>query len=144
MATNGVINGTLFGVYAAGTKVGYATSASISMNHNLRDTSTKESAGWREQMEGQRDWEVSVEGMLLFVDSSGGAISSLTADELYTNYIATRASFALKFSTEVTADLRWTGTALMTSLSADAPKEDSTTWSATFSGTGALTQEAVS
>ena len=144
MATNGVINGTLFGVYAAGTKVGYATSASISMNHNLRDTSTKESAGWREQMEGQRDWEVSVEGMLLFVDSSGGAISSLTADELYTNYIATRASFALKFSTEVTADLRWTGTAWMTSLSADAPNEDSTTWSATFSGTGALTQEAVS
>ena len=144
MATNGVINGTLFGVYAAGTKVGYATSASISMNHNLRDTSTKESAGWREQMEGQRDWEVSVEGMLLFVDSSGGAISSLTADELYTNYIATRASFALKFSTEVTADLRWTGTAWMTSLSADAPNEDSTTWSATVSGTGALTQEAVS
>ena len=144
MATYGVINGTKFGVYAAGTKIAYATAASISMNHNLRDTSTKESAGWREQMEGQRDWEVSVEGMLLFVDSSGGAISSLTADELYTNYIATRASFALKFSTEVTAELRWTGTAWMTSLSADAPNEDSTTWSATFSGTGALTQEAVS
>ena len=47
MATNGVINGTMFGVYAGGTKIAYATSASISMNHNLRDTSTKDSGGWR-------------------------------------------------------------------------------------------------
>ena len=91
MATAGVINGTLFGVYAAGTQVAYATSASISMNHNLRDTSTKDSLGWRDQLEGQRDWEVSVEGMLIFED--GGAIANLTMDELYTNYIATRTEF---------------------------------------------------
>ena len=75
MATNNVINGTKFGVYAAGTKIAYATSASISMNHNLRDTSTKDSGGWRDQLEGQRDWEVSVEGMLIFVDGSVGAIA---------------------------------------------------------------------
>jgi predicted secreted protein len=143
MATTGVINGTLFAVYAAGTKVAYATSASISMNHNLRDTSTKDSAGWRDQMEGQRDWEVSVEGMLIFVES-GGAITGLTMDELYSSYIATRTEFTLMFSTEVSGDKRWTGQAWMTSLSADTPNEDSSTWSASFSGTGALTQEAVS
>lgn len=143
MATAGVINGTMFAVYAAGTRVAYATSASISMNHNLRDTSTKDSAGWREQMEGQRDWEVSVEGMLIFTDA-GGAIAGLTMDELYSTYIATRTVFTIMFSTEVTGDLRWTGQAWMTSLSADAPNEDSSTWSASFSGTGALTQEAVS
>ena len=101
MATNGVINGTKFGVYVAGTKIAYATSASISMNHNLRDTSTKDSSGWRDQLEAQRDWEVSVEGMLIFVDGSGGAISNLTMDELYSTYIATRTEFTLKFSTEV-------------------------------------------
>lgn len=143
MATNGVINGTNFAVYAAGTKVAYATSASISMNHSLRDTSTKDSSGWRDQMEGQRDWEVSVEGMLIFVDSSGGAIAGLTMNELYTNYIATRAEFELKFSTEVSGDVKWTGQAWMTSLSADTPNEDSSTWSASFSGTGALTQATV-
>ena len=143
MATNGVINGTNFAVYAAGTKVAYATSASISMNHSLRDTSTKDSSGWRDQMEGQRDWEVSVEGMLIFVDSSGGAIAGLTMNELYTNYIATRAEFELKFSTEVSGDVKWTGQAWMTSLSADTPNEDSSTWAASFSGTGALTQATV-
>jgi len=143
MATNGVINGTKFGVYAAGTKIGYATSASISINHNLRDTSTKDSGGWRSQLEGQRDWEVSVEGMLIFVDGSGSAISDITANELYSSYIATRTEFEVKFSTEVSGDIKWSGNAFMTSLSMDTPNEDSSTWSGSFSGTGPLTQAAV-
>lgn len=140
MATNGVINGTKFGVYAAGTKIAYATAASISMNHNLRDTSTKDSGGWKDQLEGQRDWECSVEGMVIFVDSSGGAIAGLTMNELYNTYIETRTEFELIFETTVTGDVKWTGNAFMSSLSADTPNEDSSTWSASFSGTGALTQ----
>lgn len=143
MATNNVINGTKFGVYAAGTKIAYATSASISMNHNLRDTSTKDSGGWRDQLEGQRDWEVSVEGMLIFVDGSGGAIAGTTMDELYSTYIATRTEFTLKFSTDVAGDIEWSGQAFLTSLSADTPNEDSSTWSGSFSGTGSLTQATV-
>ena len=143
MATNGVINGTKFGVYAAGTKIAYATSASISMNHNLRDTSTKDSSGWRDQLEAQRDWEVSVEGMLIFVDGSGGAIAGITMNELYSTYIATRTEFTLMFSTEESGDIKWSGQAFLTSLSADTPNEDSSTWSGSFSGTGALTQATV-
>ena len=143
MATNNVINGTKFGVYVAGTKVAYATSASISMNHNLRDTSTKDSGGWRDQLEGQRDWEVSVEGMLIFVDGSGGAIAGLTMDELYSTYIASRTEFTLKFSTDVSGDYEWSGQAFLTSLSADTPNEDSSTWSGSFSGSGVLTQATV-
>ena len=143
MATNGLINGTKFGVYAAGTKIAYATSASISMNHNLRDTSTKDSSGWRDQLEAQRDWEVSVEGMLIFVDGSGGAIAGITMNELYSTYIATRTEFTLMFSTEESGDIKWSGQAFLTSLSADTPNEDSSTWSGSFSGTGALTQATV-
>ena len=142
MATTGVINGTKFGVYAGGTKIGYATSASLSINHNLRDTSTKDSGGWRDQLEGQRDFEVSVEGMVIFATASG-AISDLTVDELYTSYIASRTEFELKFSTEVSGDYKWTGNAFMTSLSMDTPNEDSSTFSASFSGTGPLTQATV-
>ena len=142
MATTGVINGTKFGVYAGGTKIGYATSASLSINHNLRDTSTKDSGGWRDQLEGQRDFEVSVEGMVIFATASG-AISDLTVDELYTSYIASRTEFEIKFSTEVSGDYKWTGNAFMTSISMDTPNEDSSTFSASFSGTGPLTQATV-
>tara|TARA_R110001583_G_scaffold41335_2_gene131600 strand:+ start:7524 stop:7955 length:432 start_codon:yes stop_codon:yes gene_type:complete len=143
MATDGVINGTKFGVYVAGTKVAYASSASISMNHNLRDTSTKDSGGWRDQLEGQRDWEVSVEGMLIFTNLDGTAVTGLTADELYSTYIYARTQFELKFSTDVTGDIKWTGQAFLTSLSADTPNEDSSTWSGSFSGTGELVQATV-
>jgi predicted secreted protein len=140
MATYGIINGTKFGLYAGGTKIGYATSASISMNHSLRDTSTKDSGGWRDQLEGQRDWEASVEGMVIF-DLDGATISDKILPDIFTSYMATRDSFTLLFSTDVDDDYEWTGTAFLTSISADAPNEDSTTWSASFSGTGVLTQQ---
>ena len=136
MATSGVLNGTLINIYVAGTKVAFATSASISSNHSLRDTTTKDSGAWRGQAEGLRDWEASVEGMLIFTDS--GAISGETADELFIAYIESRTSFTLTFTTDVAGDMEWSGTAYMTSFSADAPTEDSSTWSASFSGTGAL------
>ena len=137
MGTYGIINGTKFGVYVAGTKIGYATSASISMNHSLRDTSTKDSGGWRDQLEGQRDWEASVEGMVIF-DLDGSTISDKILPDIFTDYMASRAS--LLFSTDVAGDYEWSGTAYCTSISADAPNEDSTTWSASFSGTGVLAQ----
>ena len=70
MASNGIINGTKFGIYSGSTLVAYATSGSISMNHSARETSNKDSLGWKEVMEGQRDWEISVEGMTAFVDLS--------------------------------------------------------------------------
>ena len=143
MGTDGVINGTKFGVYVGGTKIAFATSASISINHNLRDTSTKDSGGWREQLEGQRDFEISVEGMLIFLNTDGTAITCLTINELYSSYIATRTVFEIKFSTEITGDIKWSGNALMTSISIDTPNEDSSTVSASFSGTGALTQATV-
>lgn len=143
MGTDGVINGTKFGVYVGGTKIAFATSASISINHNLRDTSTKDSGGWREQLEGQRDFEISVEGMLIFLNTDGTAITGLTINELYSSYIATRTVFEIKFSTEITGDIKWSGNALMTSISIDTPNEDSSTVSASFSGTGALTQATV-
>ena len=71
MATSSVLNGTKIGVYDGSTLIAYATSGSISINHSAREISNKESAGWKEVMEGQRDWEMSCEGMLAFLESSG-------------------------------------------------------------------------
>mgnify|MGYP003147370469 CR=1 FL=1 len=147
MATAGIINGTDFGVYQGTTLVAYATSGSISINHSTRDISSKESLGWKEQMEGQRDWEVSVEGLVAFLAAGGGAVGGKTIDELLDDYMlgsAGRGSLTVMFSTEVTGDFKWSGTAWITSVSIDSPNEDNTTYSVSFSGTGALTQAAVS
>ena len=147
MASNGIINGTKFGVYdnSSGSSVliAYATSGSISINHSARETSNKESGGWKEVMEGQRDWEVSVEGMVAFLDLDGNPVSGSTVDELFTQYIATRNTYTISFESSVTGDKKWSGKAYMSSISMDAPNEESTTYSCSFTGTSTLTQATV-
>lgn len=151
MASNGIINGTKFGIYSGGTLVAYATSGSISMNHSARETSNKDSLGWKEVMEGQRDWEISVEGMTAFVDLSGSAVSGKTVDELFTDgyYDGTgtfpygRDALTISFESSETGDKKWSGSAYMSSLSMDAPNEESTTFSASFTGTSTLTMATV-
>ena len=143
MATSGIINGTKFGIYDGGTLIAYATSGSVSINHSPRETSNKESLGWKEVMEGQRDSECSVEGMVAFLTPAAGAVSGKTVDELFTAYIATRASLTVSFESSESGDYKWSGTSYMASISMDAPNEESTTYSASFTGTGALTQATV-
>jgi predicted secreted protein len=144
MATNGIINGTKFGIYdsssGSSVLVAYATSGSISINHSARETSNKESGGWKEVMEGQRDWEVSVEGMVALKDLAGGAVAGSTVDELFTAYIATRGTFDISFESSETGDKKWSGKGYMSSISMDAPNEESTTYSCSFTGTSTLTQ----
>jgi len=139
MATNGIINGTKFGIYEDAKLIAYATSGSISINHSARETSNKEDAGWKTVMEGQRDWEVSCEGMVAFLDLSGGAIAGSTIDELFTAYITTRGTFTISFESATSGDKKWSGSGYISSISVDAPNEESTTYSVSFTGTAPLT-----
>ena len=146
MATSGIINGTKFGIYdnssGSSVLVAFATSGSISINHSARETSNKESGGWKEIMEGQRDWEISVEGMVAFLDLAGSAVGGSTIDELFTSYITTRGTFTISFESSETGDKKYSGKAYISSISMDAPNEESTTYSCSFTGTSVLTQAA--
>ena len=143
MATSSVINGTNIGIYDGATLVAYATSGSVSINHSTREISNKESDGWKEIMEGQRDWEMSCEGMVAWLNAAGGAVSGKTTDEIFSSYLATRTSLTVSFESSETGDKKWSGTAYVASLSMDAPNEDSTTYSVSFTGTAALSQATV-
>jgi predicted secreted protein len=143
MATSGIINGTKFGIYQGSTLIAYATSGSLSINHSARETSNKESDGWKEIMEGQRDWEISCEGMVAFLTLAAGAVGGDTVDELFTAYIATRTPLTISFESSETGDYKWSGSAYLVSLSLDAPNEESSTYSASFTGTSVLTQATV-
>jgi len=139
---NGQLNGTDLKVYVAGTLVAYSTNCSININHSLRSTSSKESAGWDENMEGMRNWDLSCDSLYAWLAPDGSAISGLTLSELFTTYMATRTSFAVTFgvTTSATEDTKYTGTAWITSLSLTAPLEDTSTYSVSMTGSGALTQ----
>ena len=137
-AINNIINGTEIKIYTAGTLVAYATSGSININHSLREITNKESAGWKEQMEGLRDWSIDLEGMYAWATPGGVAITG--ADELFTSYIHTRDSFTIIWGTEESGgqNNQYSGTAWLTSISMSGATEDSATYSASFSGSAAI------
>ena len=144
MATqDGQLNGTNLEVYAGGTLIAYSTSCTININHSTRNTSSKESGGWEESMEGMRTWDVSCDALYAWLRSDGGAIAKTTMSDMFTNYINTRTSFELTWGSALTTGVGWTkyvGTAWMTSASITAATEETATFSVNFQGSGSLTQ----
>ena len=144
---NGQLNGTDLGVYitpdgGSATLIAYATSATININHSPRSTSNKEDGGWESAMEGYRNWDISCDALYAWLDPDGAAIGGLTLSELFTQMIDTREKLSVTFGTTgaTSGDTKYTGEVWLTSASLSAPNEDTSTFSASFQGTAALTQ----
>ena len=125
------IKGNDLEVYIGGTLVGKATSATLNINSNLLDASTKESAGWIAQCAGQKSWDVSSEMLVDFSLSYG-------VSELYTAFVA-GTEVTLIFGEGTGAVAKFEGSALVSSISINAANEELATVSASFNGTGSLT-----
>lgn len=131
MATTGIINGTLLGVYSGGTLIAHATEGSISLSMDTRDATTKGSGGTRDLLEATKSGTISVSA--LYADDAAYGVS-----DLMTSWAA-RTPLTIKFSTEVSGDSYWEASAYITSLEVNAGMEDNATYSATFELTGAIT-----
>ena len=141
-ATDGQINGTELRVYLAGTLVAYSTSATLNVNHSTRSTSSKDSGGWEDSMEGMRNWDVSVDALYAWLTPGGGVIGNNTLSDIFDTYMKDRTSFELTFGVTTTdsGDTKYVGNAWMTSASLSSPMEDTSTYSVSFQGTGVLVQ----
>ena len=139
-APYGILNGTEIKIYAAGSLVAFATSGTININQSPRETTNKDSLGTKQVKEGLTDWTVDLEGMYAWLDNAGSALTN--ADDLVSAYILTRASLAITWGTTdtETGDTKYSGTCYMTSASMTGGTEESATYSASFQGTGQLTQ----
>lgn len=136
MATTGIINGTALQVYIGSDVIAHSTSHSLSITHDARDATTKDSEGWTDRLEGLRTWEITGEGLVAY----DGDFDTTNLFAMVTN----RSTATVKFSTEVSGDKYWTGTAYLTALDMDSPTEDNVSMSFTFSGSGPLTEDTVS
>jgi predicted secreted protein len=136
MATTGIINGTLLGVYAGGTLIAHATEGSISLSMDTRDATTKSSSGYRDLLEGTRSGSISVSA--LYANDAAYGVGDLMTS------FAARSTLVVKFSTEVSGDDYWSATCYMTSLEVSAATEDNATYSATFEISGTVTFTTVS
>jgi len=125
-------NATAVTLSVAGELMAHATSASFSISRDLRDSTTKSSLGWQENLSGLMSWEMSGDA---FVDiaatdaSMGDCFTLLTAG----------AAVAVVFTVGAAGDT-YTGNAFVTSISSDAGIEENATFSLSLTGTAALTQ----
>ena len=136
MATTNVINSTSLALYGGGTKVALSTDASISLQHDARDITNKDSAGWRELLEGLRSGSATCGGWYAF-DATYGL------DDLWTSYV-NRTTLVIRFSTEVSGDTYYSGSAYISSLEVNSPQqEDNAAWTANFDFTGVISTGSV-
>ena len=129
-----ILNGTVFLLSVAGTALADQTEGSISISMETRDITTKDSAGYRELLEGVRSGTISVSG-LIDDDGAGGAGGTLFST------LDGRASVALVFGfDDASDDYNYTCNGFCTSMEVSGGTEDNVTYSATFEITGAITQ----
>jgi predicted secreted protein len=135
MATTGKFNGTLLNVYLDNVIIGCATSSELSVNVDLADATCKDDGGWADHIQGLRDWSVSTDGLVSYDGANN-------IGDLYT-LLSGRTSVTLKFTTNVTGDLVFSGTASVASISISAEMEAAVTYSVEFTGKGPLTKATV-
>ena len=139
MASTGITNGTLIAIYkdVAGTltKIANATSNDFSITKDMIETTNKDSAGAKEYIAGEYGYTMSVEGMFE-EDASVGALISWK--EILTDLIA-GTSVTIVMTSNVTGDIKLSGSAFFSDLNLTAPRNDVATFTASIQGTGALT-----
>ena len=111
--------------------IAHSTSASLSMNTDLRDSTTKSSGGFQENLGGLRSWEMSGDAFVDIASPTGADIESLWT--VWNDRSVITCTFGL-------AGMLYTGDAIITSLSIDAGVEENATYSISLTGTGSISQ----
>ena len=130
MATAGKINGHNLLVYVGATAISHSTTCSVSLSTGEVNVTSKDSLKWASFLPGAREWTVECSGMVA-LDATYGVEELIALKQ-------TQATSTVKFATSDSDDRFFSGTAILTALTMDAPDESPATFSATFEGTGKL------
>ena len=138
-----ILNGTELKVYSAGTTdlVAFAQNCTLNVNHSPREITNKQSGGFKEILEGLRDFSIDVDGAYAWTNAAGAALTNGVDDTLETNVLNARQAVTFIFGdTATTSDVSYSGSGFITSVSLTGGTEDTATYSLTIEGTGILTQ----
>jgi len=130
------INGTVIIPNVDSTAFVHSTNATLSLELDNPDATTKDSGGFADSIEGLRSWTLTIEGYATY-DSSGNVQA---IDDLYFS----RSTASMEFAPTTNGDRKYTGTIGIESLELGAPMEETATISVTFPGKGELTRTTVS
>lgn len=135
MATTGVFNGNILGIYVGGTLILCATSESFELTNAEIDATCKDNSGARQVLMGQQSWSMSFEGLTKY-DAAYGI------EDLRTLAL-NKTSATFRWSTEVTGDTYMEGTGYISSFSENAGVNEVATYSISITGTGSISSGTV-
>lgn len=131
MATTNILNSTNGVILIEGVVVADLTGATLTITHSPRNVTNKDSAGWRELLEGLREWSASVNAM--YVPNASWAT-------LFAAY-KDRTQVTVRFASTAAGDDYYEGEAYFASGTLDSPaQEDNVVFDISFEGTGVLTE----
>jgi predicted secreted protein len=128
-------NGTDLLVYVGTVAIAHSTSATLNIEQDLPDATTKGSGGFADHINGLKNWSIDFDGLVDYAASYG-------VEELFDN-LKNGNNVTVKFSTSTNGDSLWTGTASVSSLTMTAEMEAPVSFSGTFVGKGTLTKSTV-
>ena len=138
MATTGLVNGTLVALWKdiAGvpTKVANLTSTDFELSKDTIDATNKDGGSYKEFLVGLSGWTMNAEGIF----EEDGSATGVSAKDLLDDIIA-GLSLTVIMTSNVTGDLKLSGSAVITSFAWNAPVNDVSTFSVSLQGSGALT-----
>jgi predicted secreted protein len=138
-----ILNGTEIKVYSTGTNnlVAFAQNCTLNVNHSPREITNKESGGYKEILEGLRDFSIDIDGAYAWTNAGGSALTDGIDDVLETNVLNARQAVTFIFGDTASAsDISYSGSGYITSVSITGGTEDTATYSLSIEGTGELTQ----
>jgi TP901-1 family phage major tail protein len=138
MATTGLVNGTLVALYkdVSGTltKVANLTSTDFELSKDTIDATNKDGGSYKEFLVGLSGWTMNAEGIF----EEDGGVTGISAKDLLDDIIAGD-PVTVVMTSNVTGDLKLSGSAVITSFAWNAPVNDVSTFSVSLQGSGSLT-----
>jgi predicted secreted protein len=139
MATTGLVNGTLVSLYkdVSGTltKIANGTSADFSMTKDTIDATNKDGGSYKEFLVGLNSWTMNFEGLF---EEDGSVGTGLSAKDMLSDLVA-GSLVTVVMTSNVTGDLKLSGSALLTNFAWTAPVNDVSTFTCSLQGSGTLT-----
>ena len=133
MATTTILNSTNGVLLVEGVVVAELTGCALTVTHSARNVTNKGSAGWRELLEGLREWSMTCSAMYI---PNGSWVTLFAA---YTG----RTQVTVRLASTAGGDDYYEGEAYFASGTLDSPaQEDNVVWDISFDGTGVLTEGA--
>lgn len=131
------LSGTLYGVFSGATNKLFSTkSASLKVDVDLPDVTTKDSGGWAAHINGLRNWSIDFDGVY---DETDAGATSMTPVEILAAIIARTADAECAFKPDATTTgTGWKGNGTFKSITLTGDMETGIAFSGTIVGNAPL------